>query len=200
MRCASWTRAHAAGYLREIAELVRAAGTCLPEEWVDEQLHELKHEGPTAVLQEVKRLLQLHPQVAELEQKVSYLCKRERSMQYPRYQELGWPLGSGRVESANKGVVQARRVWGWHALGRLTCQSDVGGAHRHLFRPMGTSLARGLPAEAPAGRPVQAVPLPGAPSAAGSSCWLQDLPCAVPICCRACCLLHRFHRWASTGC
>ncbi len=89
--------AHAAGYLREIAELVRAAGTPLPEQWLTQQLHELKHQGPTAVLQEVRRLLQLHPHVPDLEQKVSYLCKREPYMQYPRYQELGWPIGSGSV-------------------------------------------------------------------------------------------------------
>ena len=95
--------AHAAGYLSEIAELVRAAGTPLPQEWLTEQLHELKHQGPTAVLQEVRRLLQLHPHVADLEQKVSYLCKREQYMQDPRYQELGWPIGSGSLESANKG-------------------------------------------------------------------------------------------------
>ena len=29
-------------------------------------------------------------------------------MQYPRYQQQGWPIGSGMVESANKHVVQAR--------------------------------------------------------------------------------------------
>src|SRR5260370_33006279 len=29
-------------------------------------------------------------------------------MQYPDYQEQGWPIGSGMVESANKHVVQAR--------------------------------------------------------------------------------------------
>jgi hypothetical protein len=29
-------------------------------------------------------------------------------MQYPTYQETGWPIGSGMVESANKLVVEAR--------------------------------------------------------------------------------------------
>ena len=29
-------------------------------------------------------------------------------MQYPTYQAAGWPIGSGSVESANKGVVEAR--------------------------------------------------------------------------------------------
>ena len=100
--------AHAAGYLREIAELVRAAGSCLPEEWLAQQLHELKHYGPAAVLKEGTRLLHVHPHAPDLDKKVIYLCKREQHMQYPRYQELGWPIGSGSVESANKGVVQAR--------------------------------------------------------------------------------------------
>jgi hypothetical protein len=59
-------------------------------------------------LKEVTRLLQRHPHVADLDKKVTYLCKREPHMQYPRYQEGGWPLGSGSVESANNGVVQAR--------------------------------------------------------------------------------------------
>jgi hypothetical protein len=49
-----------------------------------------------------------HPQVEELGKKVTYLQKREQQMQYPDYQEQGWPIGSGMVESANKHVVQAR--------------------------------------------------------------------------------------------
>ena len=34
-----------------------------------------------------------------------YLSKRVALMQYPAYQQAGWPIGSGMVESANK-VVQ----------------------------------------------------------------------------------------------
>lgn len=34
--------------------------------------------------------------------------KRDTQMQYPTYQAAGWPIGSGSVESANKGVVEAR--------------------------------------------------------------------------------------------
>lgn len=40
---------HAAEYLSEIATLVRTAGTPLAENWLDEQLHELKHHGPANV-------------------------------------------------------------------------------------------------------------------------------------------------------
>lgn len=56
---------------------------------------------------------------------VGYLRKREAMMQYPEYQEQGWPIGSGMVESANKVVVEARRVGSWDALGTQSCQSHA---------------------------------------------------------------------------
>jgi hypothetical protein len=43
-----------------------------------------------------------------MQEKLTYLQKREAHMQYPTYQEAGWPIGSGSVESANKLVVEAR--------------------------------------------------------------------------------------------
>jgi hypothetical protein len=94
--------------LPEMAELVKAAGTELSKDWLPTHLHTLKHQGPTAVLKEGERLLQKHPQLPELQTKVNSLCKREQQMQYPLYHQQGWPIGSGSVESANKGVVQAR--------------------------------------------------------------------------------------------
>jgi hypothetical protein len=39
---------------------------------------------------------------------LTYLRKRAALMQYRAYQQQGWPIGSGMVESANKVVVQAR--------------------------------------------------------------------------------------------
>jgi hypothetical protein len=54
-----------------------------------------------------------------MQEKLTYLQKREAHMQYPSYQEVGWPIGSGSVESANKLVVEARLKgagmrWGRH--------------------------------------------------------------------------------------
>jgi hypothetical protein len=46
----------------------------------------------------------------EEEHELAYLEKREAHMQYPTYQETGWPIGSGMVESANKLVVEARLI------------------------------------------------------------------------------------------
>jgi len=99
---------HAGQYLSDIALLIGQAGHQLPEEWKEEQLHELKHYGPTKVLAEAKRLLKDNPHIEELAKKINYLQKREEMMQYPQFQKDRWPIGSGSVESANVGVVQAR--------------------------------------------------------------------------------------------
>lgn len=99
---------HASQYLSGIATVVRNAGTTLSESWLDEQLHELKHQGPSKVLEEVNRLLRDHPHLDDLKQRVHYLQKREEMMQYPHFQQQGWPIGSGSAESANVHVVQSR--------------------------------------------------------------------------------------------
>ena len=99
--------AHAAEYINAIGEAVRAAGGRLPAGWLAGVLHGLKHQGPAHVLKHLAWLAAryLSPLVQE---KLTYLQKREAHMQYPIYQEAGWPIGSGSVESANKLVVEAR--------------------------------------------------------------------------------------------
>src|SRR5207248_4957835 len=99
---------HAAEYVSEIATLLSNAGTPLKENWVNDQLHELKHHGPAKVLEEVGRFLKEHPEVEDLATKVHYLQKREPLMHYSRFQQHGWPIGSGSAESANTCVVQDR--------------------------------------------------------------------------------------------
>ena len=116
---------HAGQYLNEIAQLVLSAGTPLREKWWEEQLHELKHYGPEKVLVEVNRLLQAHPLGEDFEKKVKYLQKREEMMQYPTFQQQGWPIGSGSVESANVGVVQARLKGRGMRFRTHQCQSSA---------------------------------------------------------------------------
>ncbi len=99
--------AHAAEYINEIGQTVRATGGRLPSRWLDGVLHRLKHEGPARVLEHLAWLAARYPS-SLLKEKLAYLQKREAHMQYPIYQEAGWPLGSGSVESANKLVVEAR--------------------------------------------------------------------------------------------
>ena len=99
--------AHAAEYLNEIGQAVRAAGGRLPAGWLEGVLHRLKHQGPERVLTHLAWLAARYPSPL-MQEKLTYLQKREAHMQYPIYQAAGWPIGSGSVESANKLVVEAR--------------------------------------------------------------------------------------------
>src|SRR6266536_4345496 len=98
---------HAAEYVSAIGEGVRQAGYHLPKQWLDGVLHRLKHQGPDRVLRHLSRLCE-RCRDPEMEKKWRYLCTRQDLMQYPSYQQAGWPIGSGMVESANKLVMQAR--------------------------------------------------------------------------------------------
>jgi hypothetical protein len=99
--------AHAAEYINEIGQAVQAAGGRLPTRWLEGVLHQLKHQGPARVLTHLTWLAARYPSPL-MQEKLTYLQKREAHMQYPTYQATGWPIGSGSVESANKLVVEAR--------------------------------------------------------------------------------------------
>ena len=99
--------AHAAEYVNGIGQAVRAAGGRLPAKWLEGVLHRLKHQGPLRVLKHLAWLAARYPSPT-MQENLAYLQKREAHMQYPTYQQAGWPIGSGSVESANKLVVEAR--------------------------------------------------------------------------------------------
>lgn len=130
---------HAAGYVSQIGQAVAQAGTRLPPTWLDEQVHTLKHEGPTAVLAALRQVAASHPQLEEVRTALAYLKKREGQMQYPCYQVAGWPIGSGIVESANKLVMQVRLKGAGMRLYGGQCQSHAGLTHRGVFGSLGGS-------------------------------------------------------------
>jgi hypothetical protein len=99
--------AHAAEYVNEIGQAVQAAGGRLPTRWLQGVLHRLKHQGPARVLRHLGWLAARYPSPL-IQEKLAYLQKREAHMQYPTYQEAGWPIGSGSVESENLLVVEVR--------------------------------------------------------------------------------------------
>src|SRR5947209_13883395 len=113
--------AHAAEYVDEIGQAVRAAGGRLPARWLEGVLHRLKHQGPQRVLSHLSWLVARYPSAA-VQEKLTYLQKREAHMQYPTYQAAGWPIGSGSVESANKVVVEARLKGAGMRLRSAPCQ------------------------------------------------------------------------------
>jgi hypothetical protein len=99
---------HAAEYVSAIEEEVRTLGAHLPKNWLQGVLHRLKHDGPSRVLTHLEWLVKRFGASPTLQSNLSYLRKRETQMQYPQYQQDGWPIGSGMVESAHKRVLQAR--------------------------------------------------------------------------------------------
>jgi hypothetical protein len=100
--------AHAAEHISQMGEFLHGAHSTENKAWLDEHLHQLKHEGPKKLLLEFQKLRRKYPQAQPIASNLAYLKKREPHMQYPTFQSQGWPIGSGIVESGNKLVVEAR--------------------------------------------------------------------------------------------
>jgi hypothetical protein len=99
---------HAGDHLSAVGQTIFGEGSTEAQAWLATQMHQLKHAGPASVLTEVRQLVATHPDQANLGKELAYLEKREAFMQYPKFQDAGWPIGDGAVESANKLVVEAR--------------------------------------------------------------------------------------------
>jgi hypothetical protein len=101
---------HAGGYVAKIGQAAFGADTPELAAWLKTQLHTLKHDGPDAVLVELRERVGAQPEAEALAlpQALAYLEKRRPQMDYPAFQAQGWPIGSGATESGNKLVVEAR--------------------------------------------------------------------------------------------
>ena len=100
--------AHAAERICQIGDVVLGEGSGATLRWREEQLHELKHKGGSDLLASLRTFAADHLKVPLVAENLAYLEKRLELMQYPSFQEAGWPIGSGVVESGNKLVVEAR--------------------------------------------------------------------------------------------
>ncbi|MCI0576273.1 MAG: ISKra4 family transposase [Chloroflexi bacterium] len=98
---------HAAEKVGQVGQLLSDANVPLSEGWLTDERHRLKHEGPATLLDQLRQWRQTHPDLP-LEEPFNYLEKRAKLMDYPAFQQAGWPIGSGSGESANKLVVEAR--------------------------------------------------------------------------------------------
>lgn len=100
--------AHAAEHINQVGEFLYGEHTDESKTWLNEHLHQLKHDGPKKLLLEIQKLMRKHPKAQPITSNFAYLKKREKQIQYPTFQAQGWPIGSGIVESGNKLVVEAR--------------------------------------------------------------------------------------------
>jgi hypothetical protein len=116
---------HAAEHVTHLLETLEKAGMCFPPHLLDRCLHILKHRGPRPLLRLADHLESDLAQQKGVYEHLDYLRKREALMQYPQFRRDRWPIGSGMVESANKNVVEVRRVGNGDALGAHPCQSHA---------------------------------------------------------------------------
>ena len=99
---------HASQRICQIGQALWGEDTQTTKTWCKDQLHHLKHHGPSDLIAELRSLQKQHPDLEILQDNLAYLEKRVDHMQYPQYQAQSLPIGSGAVESANKVVVEAR--------------------------------------------------------------------------------------------
>lgn len=99
---------HAAEHLTLLLQAINQAGYPVPVGMLARCVHILKHRGPGWLLRIAARLPQALLQQDGIREHLGYFQKRAAMMQYPQFHQLGWPIGSGMVESANKLVVEAR--------------------------------------------------------------------------------------------
>lgn len=77
--------------------------------WLDKQRHELRHGSPEKVVSSLSRLGAKDEASREvIRQQIGYFKKRREMIRYAEFEQAGYPVGSGSVESGNKLVVEAR--------------------------------------------------------------------------------------------
>ena len=99
---------HAGQRFGQVAAALWGEGGAEAQQWTQTALHDLKHTGPDAVLARLREVQTQHPETEVVGENLAYLEKRRAQLQYPQFQQQGWPIGSGMVESGNKLVVEAR--------------------------------------------------------------------------------------------
>lgn len=106
--------AHAAGKVAEPGRLVFGEETAEFKEWFNKQKHSLKMGKTEAVLRNIRGLEKRvrgrgrAKKLKIIRGSMNYLEKRREMINYDEFQGLGYPIGSGCVESANKLVVESR--------------------------------------------------------------------------------------------
>jgi len=105
---------HTSEHLSKAAEALFGKGSSKAQEWYDKYCSKLKSEDGGAG--RVLRSLDYYASTRELsksrhaamETERTFFSRNEHRMDYARFREKGWPIGSGPVEAACKSVVKTR--------------------------------------------------------------------------------------------
>jgi hypothetical protein len=103
---------HVSEYLSDLASQLFGQGTAQAKRWLEYREAELWDGRVQAVLQAIDRQRQKddwsQKQQEALDRTYGYLDGNRDRMNYPRYRELGLPIGSGRAEGLCKTLVEGR--------------------------------------------------------------------------------------------
>lgn len=103
---------HVTEYICEAAAILFGKGTAKAKRWIDFRKAELWDGRIASALGAIKRQQQkdglTRQQCDTLQQTYTYIDGNRDRMQYPRYRELGLPIGSGRAEGLCKTLVEGR--------------------------------------------------------------------------------------------
>lgn len=107
---------HAAQHPAEAGKAVLGEGTSAFREWFERQCHLMKQTNGEEIIAALEQLRQSvvavetgdPNQLKVVESNLNYLKERREMLRYAHFRELGYPIGSGATESANKIVVEAR--------------------------------------------------------------------------------------------
>jgi hypothetical protein len=102
---------HATDYLVVAGQSVLGEGTDAYRRWIERMVRQLKEKPPARTLADLKLLeakAQTEEQRISVAQAYHYLQRREELIDYPHFQERGFPIGSGSAESSHKVVVHSR--------------------------------------------------------------------------------------------
>jgi len=92
---------HAGQHLWVLGQALHAGQEVAVREWVERQLHRLRHGQERKVLREIAALQKRRGEAgAIIEREKNYFAAQAGRMNYYQIAERGWPIGSGAVESA----------------------------------------------------------------------------------------------------
>ena len=102
---------HAMGYVAKAGQSIWGEGTEQFNQWYKRMRHQLKQHPPQRTLADLSflsRKAKTDDALATVDNTLRYLSKRLELIDYPHFQNQGYPIGSGSVESSHKVVVQSR--------------------------------------------------------------------------------------------
>lgn len=102
---------HALDYVVAAGQAVYGENSDAFRRWYQPLPHQLKHKPPQRTIAELCLLTtkaESDEQLAVVDHARRYLQRRAEMIDYPHFQNQGYPIGSGSVESSHKGVVHSR--------------------------------------------------------------------------------------------